>query len=105
MLPAKVLAQLQRAGLPLHGQCPFVPELIANQAGDLMVQKQAILYGPKKGKRGFVDTAGRIWIRDRAHGDLPEHWDVQEDEGREYFRVDRDGNIITSKTDDLPPHP
>jgi hypothetical protein len=105
-VPAKVLAQLERAGLPLEGQFPFIPQLVPNQRGDLIVRKQAILYGPKKGKRGFVDTGGRIWIRDRAHGDLPEHWDVQEDGGREYFRVDTDGNLIRSKVEGSdPPHP
>ncbi len=100
MLPAKVLAQLERAGLPLAGPFPFIPQLVANQRGDLMVQKQTILYGPKKGKRGFVDTGGRIWIRDRGHGDLPDHWDVQEDGGRDYFRVDTEGSLIKSKADD-----
>ena len=101
MLPDKVLLQLERVGLPTGGECPFVPELVKNRKGEWMVQKQAVLYGPKKGKRGYVDTAGRIWVRDRAHSGLPDHWDVEEDGGRDYFRIDMHGNrLAIAKPDD-----
>ncbi|MDB5331242.1 MAG: hypothetical protein JWP03_2393 [Phycisphaerales bacterium] len=43
---------------------------------------------------GWVDLDGRIWLRDRAHAGLPDHWDVQEDKGATYFRVDNDGNLL-----------
>ncbi|MCI0359703.1 MAG: polymorphic toxin type 17 domain-containing protein [Planctomycetaceae bacterium] len=100
MLPAKVVAQLTKAGLPMDGECPFIPALVENKRGESMVLKQAVLYGPKKGKRGYVDTFGRIWIRDRAHGDLPDHWDVQEDGGRDYFRVNVHGKLISTGNPD-----
>jgi hypothetical protein len=41
-----------------------------------------------------VDVQGRIWIRDRAHADVPDHWDVQIDDGDRYIRVDNDGNQL-----------
>ena len=46
------------------------------------------------GRMGWVDLDGRIWLRDRAHAGLPDHWDVQEDDGRTYFRVGDDGNML-----------
>ena len=44
---------------------------------------------PRSGKPGSVDDQGRIWIRDRAHAKLPDHWDVQIDDGADYIRIDR----------------
>jgi hypothetical protein len=41
-----------------------------------------------------VDTQGRIWIKCLAHGTYPDHWDVQVDQGMDYFRVDPDGNVL-----------
>ena len=52
------------------------------------------MHGPKAGKLGYVDSSGRIWIKDRAHAGDPDHWDVQEDGGSTYFRVDLDGNFL-----------
>ena len=46
------------------------------------------------GRMGWVDLDGRIWLRDRAHAGLPDHWDVQEDNGATYFRVDNNGNML-----------
>ncbi len=46
------------------------------------------------GRMGWVDVAGRIWLRDRAHAGLPDHWDVQENDGTAYFRVDDAGNLL-----------
>jgi hypothetical protein len=46
------------------------------------------------GRMGWVDLEGHIWLRDRAHAGLPAHWDVQEDDGATYFRVDNDGNLL-----------
>jgi hypothetical protein len=54
-----------------------------------------VTYGPKSGKCGYVDVNGRIWIKDRAHAGDPDHWDVQENGGKEYFRVDQNGNLLT----------
>lgn len=46
------------------------------------------------GKVGWIDVEGRIWLRDRAHAGRPDHWDVQEDNGAAYFRVDNNGNLL-----------
>jgi hypothetical protein len=59
-----------------------------------MIEKRAVTRGPKKLKRGYVDTQGRIWVKDRAHADVEDHWDVQIDDGADYFRVDQSGNEI-----------
>ena len=58
-LSAKILKQLQKAGLPRGGTVPFEPEL-----------------------------------KDRAHAGDPDHWDVQENGGKRYFRVDLNGNLL-----------
>jgi hypothetical protein len=65
-----------------------------NREGAHIIRKATIQHGPKKGKIGYVDTNGRIWIKDRAHAGDPDHWDVQEDGGKDYFRVDLQGNIL-----------
>ena len=59
-----------------------------------MIEKAEIMQGPKKGKKGFVDQDGNIWIKDRAHAGDPDHWDVQVNGGDEYFRVGLDGNAL-----------
>jgi hypothetical protein len=93
-LPKKVTDQIGKAGLPTEGEHPFKPSLVTNRRGEIMIQKATVLHGPKKGKMGFVDEHGRIWIKDHAHADVPDHWDVQEDGGESYFRVDEQGNKI-----------
>jgi hypothetical protein len=93
-LPVKVRKQLQKSGLPTSGAIPFVPKLGTNRTGDPIILKAPVLHGPKKGKRGYVDDGGRIWIKDRAHAGNPGHWDVQEQGGREYFKVDLNGNCL-----------
>ena len=93
-LPQKVIDQIDRAGLPSAGQHPFVPGLVKNRRGESVIKKEAIQLGPKKGKVGYVDDRGRIWLRDRAHAHVPDHWDVQENAGASYFRVDDFGNEI-----------
>lgn len=95
-LPEKINEQVLKAGLPTAGSFPFEPLLGLNRRGESMIQKAQIQSGPKKGKYGYVDVQGRIWIKDYAHGDYPDHWDVQEDAGRQgYTRVDSHGNILT----------
>ncbi len=71
-----------------------VPSPFAQRSRRTEIDKQAVAKGPKKGKKGYVDQEGRIWIRDHAHAGLPMHWDVQLDGGDDYFRVDTDGNIL-----------
>ncbi len=93
-LPKKILDQLRKAGLPTGGKHPFTPKLIRNQRGDQVIEKRAAAKGPKRGKRGFVDDQGRIWIKDRAHAGVPDHWDVQIDDGDDYCRVDANRNEI-----------
>jgi hypothetical protein len=93
-LPKKVQEQMTRAGLPTAGTVPFVPRLITNRRGDAVIEKAEVMHGPKKGKRGYVDTQGRIWIKDRAYAGDPDHWDVQIDAGLDYFRVDLDGDLL-----------
>jgi hypothetical protein len=93
-LPQKIDEQIKKAGLPKDGTVPYEPKLGKNRNGDAIIEKKAVQYGPKKGKVGYVDTQGRIWIKDRAHGMVPDHWDVQENEGATYFRVDQNGKII-----------
>ncbi|MFL5245370.1 MAG: hypothetical protein ACJ8FY_25015 [Gemmataceae bacterium] len=61
---------------------PFIPKLDKNKKGEPIIVKKTIQHGPKKGKKGYVDSSGKIWIRDRAHGDYPDHWDVQENGGK-----------------------
>jgi hypothetical protein len=68
--------------------------LTTNRKGDQVIEKREVTKGPKAGKRGYVDAQGRIWIRDRAHSGLPDHWDVQIDDWEEYFRVDCDENPL-----------
>lgn len=93
-LPQKVIDQLARARLPSGGPNPYRPRLVTNRAGDLVIEKLVVARGPKIGKKGYVDDQGRIWVKDRAHGSVPEHWDVQIDEGGDYIRVDFSGNLI-----------
>jgi hypothetical protein len=93
-LPQKVIDQIEKAGLPTSGQHPYRPRLVRNRKGEQVIEKRSILNGPKMGKRGYVDEDGRIWIKDRSHSGVPDHWDVQLEEGEDYFRVDLDGNEL-----------
>ena len=93
-MPPKLVNQMAKAGLPQSGNIVFRPALAKNRRGNLIIQKAVVQFGPKKDKTGYVDTSGRIWIRDYGHAGLPDHWDVQEDGGRFYFRVDDAGNRI-----------
>jgi len=91
----KVDRQIKNAGLPTSGALPFFPEIEIDRKGQTIIKKASVTHGPKKGKKGYVDTRGRIWIKDRAHAGFPDHWDVQENGGRKgYTRVDSDGNIL-----------
>ena len=67
-LPQKVVDQMSNAGLPSTGECPFEPRVVKNRAGGDIIDKQKITKGPKKGKFGYVDVRGRIWVRDRRTG-------------------------------------
>lgn len=93
-LPDKVREQMKNAGLPSAGQVPFVPQLTKNRRGATIIEKAVVRKGPKKDKRGYLDISGRIWIRDSAHANVPDHWDVQLDGGEDYFRVDCEGNRL-----------
>lgn len=93
-LPQKVIDQMRRAGLPTAGQHPFEPQLTTNRQGEVIIDKRVVARGPKKNKRGYVDVQGRIWIKDRAHANMPDHWDVQIDDGDDYIRIDENGNEL-----------
>ena len=93
-LPEKIIEQMTRAGLPTGGRFPFKPKLTTNRRGGFIIDKQAATKGPKRGKKGFVDEQGRIWIKDHPHAGLPTHWDVQIDGGADYIRVDQNGEEI-----------
>ena len=93
-LPQKVIDQMKKAGLPQGGTHPFKPKLKRNRKGDVIIDTGAPAKGPKNGKPGFIDEAGRIWIRDRAHSNLPDHWDVQIDDRDDYIRVDANGEEV-----------
>jgi len=91
----KIDQQLKKAGLPTGGAIPFHPQLEQNKKGEPIIKKAMVRHGPKKGKYGYVDTQGRIWIKDRAHAEYPDHWDVQEDGGEKgRIRVDLQGNRL-----------
>lgn len=91
----KIDKQMKKAGLPTAGAMPFHPQIEKNKKGEPAIKKALIQHGPKKGKHGYVDTKGRIWIRDRAHGKYPDHWDVEENSGKKgHTRVDGQGNIL-----------
>jgi hypothetical protein len=94
-LPEKILQQIRKAGLPTAGRHPFNPQLTRNRSGDPVIEKQAVAKGPKRGKRGYVDDQRRIWVKDRGHAGLPDHWDVQIDGGEDYLRVGLDGNELS----------
>lgn len=91
---SKVDRQIRKAGLPTGGPVPFVPQLDKNKKGDPILRRGTIQHGPKRGKKEYVDSQGRIWIKCLAHGTYPDHCDVQMDGGRDYFRVDPDGNVL-----------
>jgi hypothetical protein len=94
-LPQKVLNQIANAGLPTGGQHPFKPRIVTNRQGQQIIDKQVVQKGKKRGKYGYVDDQGRIWVKDWSHAGLPDHWDVQIDGGADYFRVDLNGNEVS----------
>jgi hypothetical protein len=92
---SKIDRQIEKAGLPTGGKYPFDPQLGTDKNGKPIIKKAPITHGPKKGKKGYLDRKGRIWIKDRAHGKYPDHWDVQEDGGKKgHTRVDPKGKIL-----------
>src|SRR5262245_43714385 len=93
-LPDKIDKQISKAGLPRSGSDPFVPQLQLDKDRKSRERKASVKFGPRKGKKGYVDIKGRIWVKDRAHGNYPDHWDVQEDDGRSYVRIDLNGNPL-----------
>lgn len=87
--------QIKKAGLPTDGSTPFIPKIVKNKKGKQIIKKATVQGGPWKGKKGYVDSKGQIWIRDRAHGKYPDHWDVQENGGKKgRTRVGDDGEPI-----------
>lgn len=93
-LPERVIERIEKEKLPMDGQTPFIPKVRANRRGKPDLVMAPVKHGPKKGEKGFVDSEGRIWIRDSAHAGYPEHWDVQVDEGKDYFKVGDDGDPV-----------
>lgn len=91
-LPQKVIDQIANAGLPTGGQHPFEPRIVTNRKGEPIIDKQVVQKGKRRGKKGYVDDQGRTWVKDHSHAGLPDHWDVQIDDGDDYFRVDVNGN-------------
>jgi RHS repeat-associated protein len=89
--PSKAEEQIKKAQLPQSGEHVFEPKLVRNKRGELVIDKRAVEFGPRAGKVGYVDTEGRIWIRGEAHGNIPEHWDVQMDGGKSYMNVGLNG--------------
>jgi hypothetical protein len=93
-LPQKIVDQMKNAGLPTSGQHPFVPKVTTNRKGEQIIDKREVTKGARKGKKGYVDVQGRIWVRNMAHAGLPMHWDVEIDGGDTYLNVDLNGNEI-----------
>ena len=93
-LPKDIEDEVKKIGLPTGGQYPFEPKWTKNKKGKLIIKRAKIAHGPRRGKKGYEDQKGRIWIKDRAHGSKPDHWDVQEDGGKTHTNVDPNGNII-----------
>ena len=93
-LSPRVQGQIAKARLPTVGPERFIPSLGADSKKRQCLRRAAVQHGAKAGRIGYLDAAGRIWIRDRAHAGAPDHWDVQENEGRFYFRVDDNGNLM-----------
>lgn len=91
----KIERQIDKARLPRGGSIPYEPKLTTNRQGETEIEKMRVTCGPKKGKKGYVDIHGRIWVRDRAHANAPEHWDVQIDGGQKYIKVGLDGNELS----------
>lgn len=52
-LPQKIIDQINKAGLPISGQCPFKPKLTRNQRGEQVIEKRAVATGPKMGQTGL----------------------------------------------------
>jgi len=90
----KVQKQVKKLQLPTGGKVAFVAKLIKNRRGQLEIERAAVLHGPRKGKIGYVDVQGRIWLKDYAHAGYPDHWDVQLDAGKDYMRVGFDGEPL-----------
>jgi hypothetical protein len=93
-VPKEVLDRIQKQRLPTNGQHPFIPKWRVNKRGKPDLILAPLTRGRKKGEKGFLDSQDRIWIRDKAHANVPDHWDVEENGGQSYFRVDDNGNII-----------
>lgn len=93
-LPKRIYRQMDKTGLPKGGIDPFIPKLDKDKMGRPIIKEASVQQRPKKGKKGYVDIKGRIWIKDRAHGSYPDHWDVQENSGQTYVRVDLHGNPL-----------
>ena len=94
-VPQAVSDQMRDKHLPTGGAYPFDPSHRRSPSGVDVIRRGTVGHGPKRGKTGYLDQQGRIWIRDPAHADVPEHWDVQIDGGRRYDRVGDDGEYLT----------
>jgi len=98
--------QIEKAGLPTGGSVPFIPMLDKSRSGRRIIRKGTVQGGPWKGKKGYVDSQGKMWIRDRAHGEYPDHWDVQENGGTEgRTRIGNDGEPLVARPKQTPTSP
>jgi hypothetical protein len=84
-----------KRGLANQRAAPVQPEVEDEPERGANNREEGRGQSPKRGKRGYVDDQGRIWIKDRAHADVPDHWDVQIDDGEDYIRVDQNGGAIS----------
>ena len=94
-LPPAIADEIRDCHLPTGGACPFEPTYRRSPSGTDVLRRGQVEHGPKRGKTGFLDRQGRIWIRDPAHAGVPDHWDVQTDGGRRYDRVGDDGSYLS----------
>ena len=96
--PDKLDRQIQKAGLPTGGQVPFVPRLDKNRKGEDIIRKATVQEGPKKGKKGFVDSNDRSWIKDRRTRETQITGMSKRMLRATYFRVDLNGNKLMAHT-------
>ncbi len=94
-IPKKVNNIIEGKGLPTSGKNKFDPKIVSNRKGQQVIATKEVDCGPKGIKKGFVDKEGNVWVKDTAHGNVPEHWDVQMPDGS-YDRVGLDGKFLGS---------
>jgi hypothetical protein len=91
-----IVAKIAELQLPTGGTVRFVPKVIKKN-GKLQIERAeaTAAKGNARGKSGWLDVEGRIWIRNYAHAGYPDHWDVQINLGADYINVTLLGEIMT----------